>query len=204
MNTLKLVILLGFLIIYSGGSASAQTAIGTTDAAASAGLSSDVFGGSPASPGFGNTSSTSQKDAVAGLDTDTVLPSGTRYQTGFSVRPGSPAPPATGPVTSSVPGTNSVGTFGSGQTTITNPNNSISETSPGTTSISQGQTGETSATTPGTPGNGQTGVPGTLSGSTVWPLLFQEQNPSDHSGADKPLSPTPEIPSPLPLREPPL
>ena len=66
-----------------------------------------------------------------------------------------------------IPGTESIGSFGSGQTIVTNPGNPFTVATPGTTSIVVGQTGETNAITPGTSGSGQTGtVPGTTTGTS--------------------------------------
>ena len=171
MNNLKLITLLGFLMIFSGGSAWAQTAIGTANAGAVMGVSG--FSGrevnKPARSGGAFSQSERGAAFEVGVENGSV-PSVTRYQTGFSVRPGGTPPPATGPVTTSIPGTNSVGTFSSGQSTVTNPSNPIVERSPGTTTVVLGQTGETSASTPGTSGTTGGTVPGTTITSPLTPI----------------------------------
>ena len=171
MNTLKFIILLGLPMVLFAGSASAQTAIGTSNVASVTGVSG--FSGRevnrPAGPG--NAFSQSERGAKFEVGVENgSLPSETRYNTGFSVRPGGTPQPATGPVTTSVPGTNSVGTFGSGQTTVTNPNNPITQSSPGTTTIFVGPTGETNAFTPGTSGTTGGTVPGTTTSNPLTPI----------------------------------
>ena len=155
MNTLKLIILLVLPMIFFGGFASAQTAIGTANAGAITGASG--FSGQEfiSRTGFSNTLFPSERAAIARVGLGNGgFPADTRYQTGFSVRPGGP-PQSAGPPANSTPGTNSVGTFGSGQTTVTNPSNPFTVATPGATKIVVGATGETGAVTPGTSGTGQ-------------------------------------------------
>ena len=178
MNIMKLIILLGFLVIFSGAVASAQTAMGAGNVAASVGAPGQrgVFDAAGVFPGSGGTSPQPNNATIAktgaanmNLNSDNSFQGDMQHPMGFVPAPGGPAQPATGQLANSSPGTNSIGTFGSGQSVSTNPANPITESPSGGTTIIQGQTGETNAITPGTSGTGQTGgsVPGTISANTV-------------------------------------
>ena len=173
MNTMKLIILLGLLVIFSGTVASAQTAAGAGNVTATMNAPGriGVFDGAGGNGATAKTGGANDKIAAQNmnLNSDPSFESDMQHPMGFAQLPGSPPQPATGPSTTSSPGTNRIGTFGSGQSAPTNPVNPITLSPPGGTTIVQGQTGETTAVTPGTSGTASTGgtVPGTTPNNTT-------------------------------------
>jgi hypothetical protein len=113
MNIMKLIILLGLLVIFSGTVASAQTAMGAGKVAATVGApgQSGVFDAAGVFPGSGAPSPQSNNATIAktgaanmNLNLDDSFRGDMRQPMGFVRTSGGTPQPATGPSTTSSPG----------------------------------------------------------------------------------------------------
>jgi len=113
MSTMKLIILVGFLVIFSGAVASAQTAAGTGNVSARVGAPGqsgvfDVAAGFPrsgaTSPQSNNATNAKTGAANMNLNLDDSFRGDMRQPMGFVRTSGGTPQPATGPSTTSSPG----------------------------------------------------------------------------------------------------